>query len=56
MWGCAAVALVAIVLTVASMSPYYLLFVVPCALMMGAMVCMMMGASGSGGSRRGGER
>lgn len=43
MWGCAAVAVVAVILAVAFTSPYYLAFAVPCALMMGAMVWMMVG-------------
>lgn len=54
MWVCAAVVVVAIILAFAFTTPYYLLFVLPCAVMLGAMVWMMRGGS-TGGSRRGGR-
>jgi hypothetical protein len=53
MWGC--VAVVAVVLVVASASgAYVLLFALPCLLMMGAMLWMMgsMGGRSSGGDQR----
>lgn len=52
LWGCAAVLLV--VLAVASISgAYVLLFLVPCMLMMGAMMWMMGGmGKGSGGPEK----
>ncbi len=49
MWGCVAFALVAIVL-VSSGVGAGALFIIPCMLMMGAMMWMMMG--GTGGSPR----
>ena len=61
MWGCAAVVLVAVIVAFAT-SAYALLFVIPCMLMMGAMMWMMMGAmmwmmmGGIGGGTRGGEQ
>jgi hypothetical protein len=56
MWGCVAILAVAAVLAVAGANVGYLLFAVPCMLMMGAMIWMMargMGG-GSGGSSAGG--
>ena len=53
MWGCAAIVLVALVLAVTAHA-FFLLFVIPCMLMMGAMMGMMMG--GMGGGTRGGEQ
>lgn len=55
MWGCVAVVAVAVVLAVALATPYYLLFVVPCALMLGAMLWMMRGGMGGGPGGRGGR-
>jgi hypothetical protein len=50
MWGCVAILALAVVLSIAGAKVGYLLFALPCALMMGAMVWMMMG--GSRGSDR----
>jgi len=47
MWGCAALVLLALIVAFAA-NAYVLLFVVPCMLMMGAMVWMMMGGMGDG--------
>lgn len=52
-WVCAALVLLAVVVAFAT-NAYVLLFVIPCMLMMGAMVWMMMG--GMGGGTRGGEQ
>jgi len=55
MWGCVAIVVVAVGISLAVRSAGYLLFVVPCMLMMGAMMWMMMGGSGrdsSGGAPR----
>jgi len=49
MWGCAAIIALGVILAVAGANVGYLLFALPCALMMGAMMWMMMG--GMGGSR-----
>lgn len=49
---CAAVVVVAIALALASSSPAFLLFVLPCVAMIGAMLWMMRG--GTGGGPRGG--
>jgi hypothetical protein len=57
MWGCVALAVVAIVL-VASGFGAGALFIIACMLMMGAMMWMMMGGmgrTGGGGGRRGDE-
>ena len=53
MWGCTAIVLVALVLAFTTHA-FFLLFVIPCMLMMGAMMWMMMG--GMGGGTRGGEQ
>ncbi len=45
MWGCTAVLLVAVVLAF-STNAFFLLFVLPCMLMMGAMMWMMIGGMG----------
>ena len=50
MWGCVAILAVAVVLSVAGANAGFLLFALPCMLMMGAMMWMMMGGS-SGGYR-----
>ena len=49
MWGCAAIVAVVIVLAVAGVSAPYALFALPCVLMMGAMVWMMIRMSGGPG-------
>lgn len=48
LWICAAVAALAVGVAVVSGSGGYLLFVIPCMLMMGAMMWMMMGGSRGG--------
>jgi hypothetical protein len=48
MWGCIALLALAVVLSVAGANVGYLLFALPCILMMGAMVWMMMGGSRGG--------
>ena len=53
MWGCAAIIALVVVLAVAGANVGYLLFALPCLLMMGAMV-WMMGRMG-GGSRGSGS-
>lgn len=50
MWGCVALIALAVVLVSTGGSGGFLLFVIPCVLMMGAMVWMVMGGRG-GGSR-----
>lgn len=52
MWVCVAVVVVAVVLALASSSPAFLVFVLPCVVMLGAMLWMMRG--GTGGGPRGG--
>ncbi len=51
MWGCAAVVLLAVIMALTG-NAYALLFLVPCALMMGAMMWLMMG----GGTRGDGQK
>lgn len=51
MWGCMAFAVLAIVLLIGGVGAGAL-FIIPCILMMGAMMWMMMG--GNGGNSRGG--
>ena len=53
MWGCVAIVVLAVILSVALANAAYLLFLVPCMLMMGAMVWMMMGGMGGGFRGRG---
>lgn len=48
MWGCGAVVALVIVLAVAGGNAGTLLFALPCMLMMGAMVWMMMGGMRGG--------
>jgi hypothetical protein len=48
MSGCIAVLALAVVLSIAGANLGYLLFALPCMLMMGAMVWMMMGGSRGG--------
>ena len=47
MWGCAALVLVALVLAVKTHA-FFLLFVIPCMLVMGVMMWTMMGGMGGG--------
>jgi len=54
MWVCVSVVVVALILAFAFTTPYYLLFVLPCAVMLGAMLWMMRGGGATGGSRRSG--
>ena len=54
MWGCVAVLVIVVVLAVTGANAGFLLFALPCMLMMGAMMWMMMG--GIGGRGRGGPR
>lgn len=54
MWGCAAAVLVAVVLALAYATPAFLLFVLPCAVMLGAMAWTMWGGA-DGGPRHGGD-
>jgi hypothetical protein len=51
MWGCTAFAVLAIVLLIGSVAAGAL-FIIPCMLMMGAMMWMMMGGMGRGGGER----
>jgi hypothetical protein len=51
MWGCVALLVVAVALSVAGANVGYALFALPCMLMMGVMMWMMM--RGSGGSSQG---
>ena len=53
MWGCIAIVVLAVILSVALANPVFLLFLIPCMLMMGAMVWMMMGGVGGGFRGRG---
>jgi len=46
MWGCVAIVALAVVLAVALTTSYYLLFALPCVLMIGAMLWMMRGRDG----------
>ena len=55
MWGCAALVAVVIGLAAAGSNAGYLLFALPCMLMMGAMMWMMMGGT-RGGDSRGGDQ
>lgn len=56
MWGCVALLVVAVVLSVAGANIAYALFALPCILMMGAMMWMMGRGMerGRGGSGRSG--
>ncbi len=51
MWVCAAIVLLAVMLSVAFSNSVFLLFLIPCMLMMGVMVWMMMGGMGGMGGR-----
>jgi mannose/fructose/N-acetylgalactosamine-specific phosphotransferase system component IID len=51
MWGCVAVIALVATLAATGSGAGYLLFVLPCALMMGAMMWMMRGGMGGGGER-----
>jgi uncharacterized membrane protein len=52
-WGCVALVVLAVIVALAT-SGYALLFVIPCMLMMGAMMWMMM--RGMGGGTQGGHK
>lgn len=51
LWGCAALVALVLVVSLAAGSAGYLLFALPCVLMMGVMMWMMMGGSGHGSDR-----
>ena len=51
MWGCIAIVVLAVVLSVALSNSALLLFLIPCMFMMGLMVWMMMGGMGGMGGR-----
>lgn len=55
MWACAAIVLVALIVAL-STHAYVLLFVIPCMLMMGAMVWMMLGGMSGSGTRGGDQK
>jgi hypothetical protein len=48
MWGCVALVALAVILAVAGANVGYLLFALPCVLMMGAMMWMMVGGMSRG--------
>ena len=48
MWGCVALVALVVVLSLAGANAGYLLFALPCMLMMGAMMWMMLGGSRGG--------
>jgi hypothetical protein len=52
MWGCVAILALLVVLSVAGANVGFLLFAIPCMLMMGAMMWMMMRGMGGGDSKR----
>ena len=52
MWACVAILTLAVVLSVAGANAGYLLFALPCMVMMGAMMWMMMRGMGSGDKGR----
>jgi hypothetical protein len=54
MWGCVAILALPVILSVSGANAGLMLFALPCMLMMGAMIWMMMG--GSGGGSRGGDQ
>ena len=57
MWGCVAILALAVIVSIAGANVSFLLIAVPCMLMMGAMVWMMMGGMGGmDGSSRGGDK
>jgi hypothetical protein len=57
MWGCVAILALAVIVSIAGANVSFLLIAVPCMLMMGAMVWMMMGGMrGMDGSSRGGDK
>ena len=47
MWGCVAILTLAVIISVAGANGSFLLIAVPCMLMMGAMVWMMMRPGGT---------
>ena len=50
MWGCLALVALVVIISVAGSNANFLLFALPCMLMMGAMM-WMIGGMGGGGSR-----
>ena len=48
LWGCAGLLALVLVISLAAGSAGYLLFALPCVLMMGGMVWMMMRGTGAG--------
>jgi hypothetical protein len=53
MWGCVALLSLAVILSVAGANLGFLLFAVPCMVMMGAMMWMMVRGMGGGSNRSG---
>ena len=51
MWVCVPLVALVVIISVAGSNAGYLLFALPCMLMMGAMMWMMMGGVRGGGSR-----
>ena len=54
LWGCVALVAIVLVVSLAAGSAGYLLFALPCVLMMGGMMWMMM--RGTGGGSEGADR
>ena len=52
MWGCVVIAVAMVILAITLTDPFYLLFVLPCMVMIGAMLWMITG--GTGGNSGGG--
>ena len=52
MWACVAILALLVILSVAGANAGYLLFALPCMLMMGAMMWMMMGGGSRGGDQK----
>ena len=51
LWGCGAIVAAVLIVSVAAGSAAYLLFALPCVLMMGGMMWLMMRAAGPGSRR-----
>ena len=51
LWACVALVAVVLIVSLAAGSAGYLLFVVPCVLMMGGMMWLMMRGAGPGSGR-----